>query len=481
MDRSTIRVTECFAIDRSPDARFQPRVTQDGYLVAMPRVGRIGIQLYRGSELGRPEMDVVRVWRPEDQVMHKDAARTVAHRPVTSDHPSEPVTADNWRKYAIGQTGDEIMRDGEFIRVPMTLMDAKTIQEYNDGKKELSLGYTSQLEWRSGTNPQGEQYDAMQTSIRINHLALVDAARGGPKLAIGDCVTLNDAVIPQAKDMIMKSKVVRDGVVDPNASTRLCLGVGDKYPFAKDGKVYRSALESIKAEAGTNQHDAIVVAADELLQLIDAKRRKSNMTTEERTTNLVVDGVALNMPEIAASVVGRTIKRLEDSVADLTTKLKNVNDEFAKKGEEEEGEKAKAKKKMEEDAATIATLQQQLKDAAITPEKLDQMVADRGVVIGKAKAVLGDKLVVTGKTEADIRRQVVDAKLGDSAKGWSDDAVAASFATLTANASGNTITAADAAARTFSGQPVNVGDRMKPINDYNQRLENRWKGPQAAQ
>jgi predicted metalloprotease len=37
------------------------RVTQDGYLVAQPRIARTGIQLYRGRECGKPDVDTVRL------------------------------------------------------------------------------------------------------------------------------------------------------------------------------------------------------------------------------------------------------------------------------------------------------------------------------------------------------------------------------------------------------------------------------------
>jgi hypothetical protein len=166
------------------------RRTADGYLVANPRVARTGIQLYRGSEVGRPTLDVVRVYRPEAEVFAKDSMHTFAYKPITNDHPPEPVTADNWTKYAAGNSGGEVARDGEAIRVPMVVMDKKAIQDVDDGKKELSVGYATELVWGDGTTPQGEQYDAMQTAIRVNHIAIVDQARGGSKLKLGDTVGL---------------------------------------------------------------------------------------------------------------------------------------------------------------------------------------------------------------------------------------------------------------------------------------------------
>lgn len=83
------------------------RRRDDGYLVADARIARTGIQLYAGSELGKPEMDVVRVYRPGAEVFSEDTLRSAAHRPVTNDHPPEMVTSANWKRFAVGQTADE--------------------------------------------------------------------------------------------------------------------------------------------------------------------------------------------------------------------------------------------------------------------------------------------------------------------------------------------------------------------------------------
>jgi hypothetical protein len=57
--------------------------------------------------------------------------------------------------------------------------------------------------------------------------------------------------------------------------------------------------------------------------------------------------------------------------------------------------------------------------------------ANHLAVVGKAKSLMDSKFVTDGKTPDQIRREVVDAKMGDSAKGWSDEQVAAVFASLT--------------------------------------------------
>src|SRR5699024_1787332 len=103
--------------------------------------------LYSGDEMGKPDMKVVRVYRPESEVFSDATVHSFAYRPMTNDHPAKPVTADNWKELAIGQTGGEVMRDKEFIRVPLVMMDGKAIKDYQDGKQELSMGYTADIKW----------------------------------------------------------------------------------------------------------------------------------------------------------------------------------------------------------------------------------------------------------------------------------------------------------------------------------------------
>jgi uncharacterized protein len=163
------------------------RMTADGYLVATVRCARTGCQDYLAAEVGLADDGIVRVYRPEAAVFDKASMATFAHKPVTVGHPNEPVTADNWRRYAVGDVGEEVARDGDFIRVSLTLMDADAIKAVRDGLREISMGYTTPIEMKDGTAPDGTAYQAVQTGpIRINHLALVDRARGGEQLRIGD-------------------------------------------------------------------------------------------------------------------------------------------------------------------------------------------------------------------------------------------------------------------------------------------------------
>lgn len=202
-------------VDAAPIAGT--RRTADGYLVAEVRTARTGIQGYAGHEVGKPDMAIVKVYRPADQVFSKDSMGSYAHKPVTNDHPDQAVSAENWKDLAVGSIGDEIARDGDFVRIPLVVMDAAAIKLVEDGKRELSAGYTCDLAWEAGTTPQGEKYDAIQKDIRINHVAIVQNGRAGSKARIGDGAfswgvsPVSDHTPPKEKEMTLKTVTV-DGI-----------------------------------------------------------------------------------------------------------------------------------------------------------------------------------------------------------------------------------------------------------------------------
>lgn len=162
------------------------RKTADGYLTAKARAARTGIQDYLGTEVGRADMDVVRVYRPEDEVFNVKSMGTFKGKPVTMGHPGERVTADNHSKLAKGHIAT-VARDGEAVAVDLAITDAATVKAVEDGvARELSAGYVANLEFSPGVTDAGEVYDAIQRNIFVDHVAIVPAGRAGPDFRIGD-------------------------------------------------------------------------------------------------------------------------------------------------------------------------------------------------------------------------------------------------------------------------------------------------------
>lgn len=174
-------------IDRSPIGSIKK--TQEGYLIASSRVARTGVQIYLAHEIGdaaiqagfKPDA-VVRVNRPESAVFDKAAMNTLSRVPVTLNHPSESVTAENWKDLAVGEVGDTVMRDGEWIVVNPMIKDAAALLAASTTHKEISMGYAANLV--EAKDKSIADFDMVD--IRFNHLALVEKGRAGSQARIGD-------------------------------------------------------------------------------------------------------------------------------------------------------------------------------------------------------------------------------------------------------------------------------------------------------
>ncbi len=144
---------------------------------------------------------------------------------------------------------------------------------------------------------------------------------------------------------------------------------------------------------------------------------------------ILVDGLQVDISN--ADTAEATIKTLQQQVVDAKAAASTAQTELATI--------ATDKARIE---AELATVKQQLVDAKPSPADLMAAARSYADTLGKAKAL--GVAIADNSTEADARRAVVDAKLGETAKGWSDEQIAASFIALTADVK------ADAAA-----QPVN--------------------------
>ncbi len=446
------------------------RRTSDGYLAAFARVARTGIQVYKGSELGRPDLDKVRVYRPPEEVFHEDALKSFAHRPVTLRHPSTPVTAKNWKRHAGGQTGDQVVRDGEYIRVPMVMMDQGLIDAYEkDGVRELSMGYSTDIKWRTGVTDSGEEYDAVQTAIRGNHLAVVPVARGGDQLRIGDEDVEDDkdrlghgsnkrGSGGKSKEMQHSTHPLPDDTGGSMAYTDPEDGSMHKISRESDGSYYghngkfdysaktaeemRAKMKKWKLKRLGYHNDSTSVLDGEECPQCGAEMKgnkcpscgyvKSTNDEGDYTMKLVIDGLPVNMADERDAAI------VEKHIAKLADELKSVNDsfeDFKKKKAKDDEEVADAKKVSDAKDGEIAVLKQKLKDAEITPQVLDAKVKERSAVIDAAKVLLGDKYAFDGKELSAIRKEAVETRLGDAAKTMNDGAIEGAFLALTVGGS----------------------------------------------
>ena len=295
-----LRFTDALTLDGSVN------VTDRG-LVTVAKAARTGIQEYLGSEVGRPDMGVVRVNRSTKEVFSEDALASFSHAPITLDHPSEMVTPDNWDDYAVGEVSTAAEISGRWVSLPLIVKAKRALDAYNDGKRGLSGGYTCQLDWTPGINEYGEAYDADQVNIRINHVAICDAGRAGPEARIGDDKKVWGASPIQAGD----APITQTDKKEPSMST-VTVVLGDKAVAVAVADA--PAVEAFKADAAKKLSDA-EAAHDAAIAAKDAELAKKDAEIDD-LKGKVLDGAAL---DAAVAARGDLIAKARGIAPDVKT------------------------------------------------------------------------------------------------------------------------------------------------------------------
>jgi hypothetical protein len=140
-------------------------------------ISRTGVQSYT-DQYGR----VVREYRSPEAVFAKESLDSLGSIPVTVGHPPSGVTALNHRELSVGHVSDAPAGrrpDGhvEWLETAVVVSDAHTLRRIEDtgpeALTEVSMGYLADVLPSPGVTPDGHHYDAVQTNIRFNHLALL--------------------------------------------------------------------------------------------------------------------------------------------------------------------------------------------------------------------------------------------------------------------------------------------------------------------
>lgn len=255
------------------------RRASDGALIVDANVARTGIQLYSGREVGKPDQAVVKIFRSADEVFADAALRSFAHRPITNDHPPVMVDTKNWKDYAKGSTSDEVLAKDKYIRVPLMVSDQETIDLIDSGKRELSVGYTCDIDWTPGITSTGEAFDGQQRNIRANHIAVVQRGRAGSECAIGD----DGKWVDHLRDTKKMSKFMNfDG---------LPIEVTDQSEAAINKLVGQLRDATSNATSTAEAHRVALAAKDTQIGELTAevKKLKDAVMTPEQVSKMVKD------------------------------------------------------------------------------------------------------------------------------------------------------------------------------------------------
>lgn len=149
--------------------------TPEGYLLVEGFIAKPGILVYQNAD-GTTTRELVTA-----EVLHDDASLgTLGRKPVTLEHPVEPVGPENVNRLGVGDVGAKIsIVEGGFVRIEMAVRNDAAIRAVKAGKHELSPGYRTRVDATPGVHPEFGPYDAVQGPRFYNHAAITERARGG--------------------------------------------------------------------------------------------------------------------------------------------------------------------------------------------------------------------------------------------------------------------------------------------------------------
>lgn len=257
----------------------------NGFMRAEGYLTRSGIFVYRDAQ-GK----TIRELRPPEEVMHPDSLASFGLMPVTNDHPSELLTADNAKEYQVGTVSESVVAEGDKVRAALMITDAQAIEAIDAGKSELSCGYTADVVQESGVW-QGQPYDAKQINIRGNHVALVDAGRAGPACSVRMDAAGAAQEIPMEEIKMELGGAQYSVPADLAAEMVKMLEAKGLKPMMGDAKPDASAeIAAVKADA-QRKLDQLQARVD-ALQSVDASKAMREAITREIREELAVDELA---------------------------------------------------------------------------------------------------------------------------------------------------------------------------------------------
>lgn len=274
------------SVNRYDRVPIGAKFTEDGYLEDSPVLTRTGVFVYQDGKGGiRRELR-----RPED-VFAEDSLSSYRNKPITKGHHGK-IDAATVKRHQIGTVTSPGRQDGEDVTGDIVIHDPRVIKQ--DGWKELSVGYSVDLIEEPGEY-NGERYDAIQTNIRVNHLAVVPKGRAGNarlNLDAADAATpTDDEGDPTMKKVRLDNGIEYDAAPEvAQAYDQARADLGDATTKLEQEKARADAAEQAKTEAESKveqiRQDAVAQARTRLQLEATAKEHKVEVKQDAKDRDI---------------------------------------------------------------------------------------------------------------------------------------------------------------------------------------------------
>lgn len=348
-------------MQRFDQVTFAATKTAEGFIRDTPIVGRTGILLYRNAD-GTER----REYRPPEEAFKADSLASLMGKPITIGHKAF-VTAGNAAQVApVGSVLSAGRQDGNNIVADIVIYNLDT------KARELSCGYTLDLDETPGTTPEGEHYDAVQRNIVYNHLAICNRGRAGvARLNMDGEQVIDEEEQKEDNKMAEMTKVRLDSGIEYDCAPEVKVEIEkmrkDSADMKKEADKLQAKFDALEAELAKEKEgrkadaekakanfDAAVKARVELLDVAEAHKvaNADSMTDTEIKTAVIkavrgdainLDGKSADYIEAAYDMAKADVKQHEDGMAEQRKATQTHDDGAQNNDAEDDPEAAYAK------------------------------------------------------------------------------------------------------------------------------------------
>ena len=292
---------------------------------------------------------------PED-ILSDSAVASANNKPVTDNHPENEagqrilVDKSNTDTLMKGLTASNahVDRADGTVRVDLTITNPDLINKVDNGKRQLSIGFQTQVVPQSGVYKNAE-YDSVQKDITINHVAVVDVAREGPDISldrsvVGDSAEMIGELDDFSKEKGQKPQMDFEKVRIGDQTIKVATDDADKLiKFDSDNSANQKRIDELNAQ--------IKKLTDERDSLKSGNKQAENDKSEAQAK---ADSLEKELQGYRDKVEGDGLDKLVDQRMGLIDDVKSiVGDSFDPHGKSEKEMKIEAIKSVDGDSAEI--------------------------------------------------------------------------------------------------------------------------------
>ena len=301
---------------------------------------KAGIFPYLGSEIGQGEPSrVYKVLRSEEELSKPETIKSFELVPLINEHfVLGELGTDTDDKSIDGIVGESIYFEAPYLKSNIKVFGKHIKKLIEVGKIELSAGYSCKY-IPSENNP---DYDFIQTDIRANHLALVEAGRNGSDVAVQDALKFT----LDSKELLMNLEDILAQISALSDEDKAKLLATLKPTEDENTKVETEVAKDEEKAVATDMENKKVAKNEEKAVATDmenkkvAKNEETSVEWEEAIKQEAVKEVMSELAEVKeiasdlTDVVGEIPSVAMDSKAKLVAYGLDKLKIKAKKGEE---------------------------------------------------------------------------------------------------------------------------------------------------